>query len=215
VGPGHAQPDQPWPQAIAALMKEIGADGINGDTQDGVPARLSHWPPKVGHPLAFEPEGGPSDEALAWNVMTWGQYSFPFHSHGRPLQVAGAAPHGQHQRSLESRQDQRPAVRLLQRRGLGELGKYLGHLERASTPRDAEATRRVATIERAVAPIPGQPGLGAASIPMLRYGVFASRWPRHHQTVWTIVNRNEYDVEGRRSPQKRLPARVSSRSCRR
>jgi hypothetical protein len=29
----------PWPQAIASLMAEIGADGINGDTQDGVPLR--------------------------------------------------------------------------------------------------------------------------------------------------------------------------------
>jgi formylglycine-generating enzyme required for sulfatase activity len=31
---------------------------------------------------------------------------------------------------------------------------------------------------------------------MLRYGVFASRWPLNDQTVWTIVNRNEYDVDG-------------------
>lgn len=34
---GTNKPDQPWPEAIAALMKEIDADGINGDTQDGVP----------------------------------------------------------------------------------------------------------------------------------------------------------------------------------
>jgi formylglycine-generating enzyme required for sulfatase activity len=31
---------------------------------------------------------------------------------------------------------------------------------------------------------------------MLRYGIFASRWPWHQQTLWTIVNRNEYDAEG-------------------
>ena len=31
---------------------------------------------------------------------------------------------------------------------------------------------------------------------MLRYGIFASRWPLGHQTVWTIVNRNDYDVDG-------------------
>src|SRR5205807_10088988 len=30
-----------------------------------------------------------------------------------------------------------------------------------------------------------------------RYGVFASRWPLKNATVWTIVNRNEYDVDGR------------------
>ena len=59
-------------------MAEIGADGINGDTQDGVPLAFSMAADKIGHPLVFEPEGGPSDEALAWNVMTWGQYKYPF-----------------------------------------------------------------------------------------------------------------------------------------
>jgi hypothetical protein len=59
-------------------MKEIDADGINGDTQDGVPLAFSLAADKVGHPLAFEPEGGPSDEALAWNVMGWGQYGGQF-----------------------------------------------------------------------------------------------------------------------------------------
>jgi formylglycine-generating enzyme required for sulfatase activity len=29
------------------------------------------------------------------------------------------------------------------------------------------------------------------------YGVYASRWPLGDRTVWTIVNRNEYDVDGR------------------
>jgi formylglycine-generating enzyme required for sulfatase activity len=29
--------------------------------------------------------------------------------------------------------------------------------------------------------------------PMRRYGVFASRWPLGDRTLWTIVNRNEYD----------------------
>ncbi len=34
---GTRKPDQPWPEAIAERMKLIDADGINGDTQDGVP----------------------------------------------------------------------------------------------------------------------------------------------------------------------------------
>ena len=61
---GTRDPGMPWPYAIATLMAEIGADGINGDTQDGVPLAFSLAADKVGHPLAFEPEGGPSDEAL-------------------------------------------------------------------------------------------------------------------------------------------------------
>jgi iron(II)-dependent oxidoreductase len=75
---GTHNPGKPWPDAEAELMKAIDADGINGDTQDGVPLGFSLAADKIGHPLAFEPEGGPSDEALAWNVMTWGQYAFPF-----------------------------------------------------------------------------------------------------------------------------------------
>ena len=64
------------------------------------------------------------------------------------------------------------------------------------TPRDGEATRRVATIERAVAPFLVSQDW-EPFYPMHRYGVFASRWPLGDRTVWTIVNRNEYDVNGR------------------
>jgi len=75
---GTHQPTEGWPQALASLMKQVDADGVNGDTQDGVPLGFSLAADKIGHPLVFQPEGGPSDEALSWNVMTWGQYTFPF-----------------------------------------------------------------------------------------------------------------------------------------
>lgn len=39
--------------------------------------------------------------------------------------------------------------------------------------------------------------------PMRRYGVYASRWPLQGETVWTIVNRGEYDLDGR---QMSIPA---------
>ena len=53
----------------------------------------------------------------------------------------------------------------------------------------------MATIERGVAPFLVSQDWEPL-YPMLRYGVFASRWPLADQTVWTIVNRNEYDVDG-------------------
>ena len=64
------------------------------------------------------------------------------------------------------------------------------------TPRDAEALRRVAKIERAFAGLLISP-TWEPHTPTLRYGVFASKFPGQGQTLWTIVNRNEYDVEGR------------------
>jgi len=75
---GTRDPGMPWPDAIAKLMAEIGADGINGDTQHGVPRVFFEAAEKVGHPLVFEPEEGPDDEALSYNLMTWGYYKYPF-----------------------------------------------------------------------------------------------------------------------------------------
>ena len=56
------------------------------------------------------------------------------------------------------------------------------------TPRDGEATRRVATIERGVARFLVSQDW-EPMLPMLRYGVYAGRWPLEEQAVWTIVNR--------------------------
>ncbi len=75
---GTRDPGTDWPTAFAEFMKEIDADGVNGDTQDGVPLAFSLAAEKVGHPLAFEPERGPADEGVAWNVLTWGQYQYTF-----------------------------------------------------------------------------------------------------------------------------------------
>ena len=82
---GTRDPGMPWPQAIAELMAQIGADGINGDTQDGVPLAFSLAADKTRHPLAFEPEGGPSDEALALECYDLGTVSISFRATGRPI----------------------------------------------------------------------------------------------------------------------------------
>ena len=183
-----------WPDAIAELMAEVGADGINGDTQDGVPLAFSLAADRTGHTLAFEPEGGPSDEALAWNVMTWGQYQFPF----APLVDKYKWLETRHMVNISHRwnRDKTDDLQFAFFNGVGwESWENIWGIWNGITPRDAEATRRVATIERGVAPFLVSPGWEPMS-PMLRYGIYASRWPRHEQTVWTIVNRNEYDVDG-------------------
>jgi iron(II)-dependent oxidoreductase len=56
---GTRDPGMPWPEAIASLMGQIGADGINGDTHDGVPSSFSMAADTSGHPLVFEPESNP------------------------------------------------------------------------------------------------------------------------------------------------------------
>lgn len=194
---GTRDPGQPWPQAIAELMKEIDADGINGDTQDGVPLAFSEAAEKIAHPLAFEPEGSPSDEALAWNVMTWGQYTSQF----------AFVPGVDRFRWLEARhmvnisdrwnRNKNDDLQYAFFNGEGwESWENIWGIWNGITPRDGEATRRMARIERGVARFLTSDGW-EPFYPMHLYGVFASRWPKGDQTVWTIVNRNEYDVHGR------------------
>src|SRR5581483_9400415 len=197
---GTRDPGQTWPDAIASLMAEIGADGINGDTQDGVPRAFSDASDKVNHPLAFEPEDGPHDEGIAYNVLTWGYYSFSF------------APQVDRYKWLETRhmvnisdrwaQDKTNDLQFAFFNGVGwESWENIWGIWNGINARDAEAARRVATLERGVAPF-----LVSADwepfFPMLHFGVVASRWPLGEETVWTIVNRNEYNVAG---PQIQLP----------
>jgi iron(II)-dependent oxidoreductase len=191
---GTRDPGKPWPQAIAELMAEVGADGINGDTQDGVPLAFSAAADKVGHPVAFEPEEDPSDEALAWNVMNWGQYNFPF----VPMVDKYKWLEPRHMVNISDRwnRDKTNDLQFAFFNGVGwESWENVWGIWNGITPRDAEATRRVATIERAVAPFLISKDWEPLA-PMLRYGIFASRWPLSQQTAWTIVNRNEYDLDG-------------------
>jgi iron(II)-dependent oxidoreductase len=190
-----------WPDAIAELMAEIGADGINGDTQDGVPLAFSLAADQTGHPLAFEPEHNPSDEALAWNVMTWGQYQYGF----VPLVDRYKWLERRHMVNISDRwkKDKTDNLQFAFFNGVGwESWESIWGIWNGITPRDAEATRRIATIERATAPFL-QSKEWEPLAPMLRYGIFSSRWPSGQQTLWTIVNRNDYDVEG---PQLELAA---------
>ena len=78
-------------------------------------------------------------------------------------------------------------------------------------PRDAEATRRVAAIERGVAPFLVSPDWEPL-YPMHSYGVYASRWPLGSETVWTIVNRNSYDIGGPQMDVPLTPACATSTS---
>jgi formylglycine-generating enzyme required for sulfatase activity len=199
-------PGKPWPQAIADFMKELDADGINGDTQDGVPVAFSLASEAVGHPIVFEPEAGPSDEALAWNVMTWGHYSFTF------------APQVDRYKWLDTRhmvnisdrwnRSKTDDLQFAFFNGVGwESWENVWGIWNGITPRDGEATRRMAAIERGVAPFLVSKGWEPFA-PTHSYGVFASRWPLEEQAVWTIVNRNEYDISG---PQLTVPAAEGTR----
>ncbi|MEQ1353666.1 MAG: SUMF1/EgtB/PvdO family nonheme iron enzyme, partial [Candidatus Acidiferrum sp.] len=191
---GTRDPGMPWPDAIAKLMAEIDADGINGDTEHGVARAFPDAADKVGHPLVFEPELGPDDEALAYNLMSWGHFKYPF----APTVDRYKWIEPRHMVNISDRwkKNKIDNLQFAFFNGVGwESWENIWGIWNGLSPADAEATRRMATLERGIAPFLVSPDWEPFS-PMLQYGVFSSRWPLASQTVWTIVNRNGYDVSG-------------------
>lgn len=198
-------PETPWDMgtrnesspdwdAQAKLMAQVGADGLLGDTMDGMPHAFLRASEKAGRILALLPEGLPSDEALAWNEMTWGYWSYPFvpmvsrykwlETRHRPILTSGGRNHI-------------PGIQAAFFNGVGYADQedVIG-IHNEFTPREDEALRRVMRIERAFADLLDSKGWQPHT-PTLQYGVFASKFPAASQTLWTITNRNQYTVAGK------------------
>ncbi len=181
--------------ATAKLMAEIGADGINGDTMEGVPRAFRAASDKTGHPIALEPEGGPADEVLQWNNLTWGFWDYSF----VPAVSRYKWLEHRHMVNMTDRwaRDKTDDLQTAFFNGIGYVSwENIWGIWNQITPRDAEALRRIARIERAVADLLASPDWEPHT-PTLRYGVFASKFGGSDSTVWTIVNRNEHAVNGR------------------
>ncbi len=188
--------------AVAKLTTEVGADGVNGDTLRGIPRAFRTASDAVGHPLALEPEHAmPSPfEALAWNDMTWGYWQYP----AAPMVSAFKWLEPRHMVNVCDRWNHSKVDNLQYAffNGVGyESWENVWGIWNGIVPRDAEALRRVAKIERAMADFLVSPDWQPYAATE-EFGVYASRWPLGNRSVWTFVNRTQYDIEGR---QLRLP----------
>ena len=181
--------------ATARLLAEVGADGVNGDTLNVIPLAFRTASDQTGHPLALEPEDATVDLGLPWNNLTWGYWDYSF------------IPTVSKYKWLESRhmvnicrrwgRDKTDDLQHAFFNGVGfESWENIWGIWNEITPRDAEALRRISTIERAVAPLLVSPDWEPHT-PTLQYGVFASKFPGQGRDLWTIVNRNEYDASGK------------------
>ena len=63
----------PW-DALSQLLKDIGADGVNFDTLETIPAQFRLASDATGHPLALEPQFDIRDESIAWSNIGWNDW---------------------------------------------------------------------------------------------------------------------------------------------
>lgn len=182
--------------AVAALVKAVGADGVNGDTYNGVPRAFFDACDALGHPVVLQPESTISaEEALIWNVQSWGKKA-PNELIPPVAKFKWLEP--RHMINYENRwgRDRNHDLQYIFFNGVGyNAWENIWGLWNQLTDRDAETLRRIATIEREFAAC-----MTSADwrpyVHTRQAGVFASRFPHAGTTVWHLVNRNEYEIDG-------------------
>jgi len=190
----HQSSDPLW----VVLNKEIaavGADGINGDTLNGVPQVVSEVAGQMHHPIAVEPETGlDADEQIAWNIMSWGYWHYDF----TPAISRYKWLDSRHMVNICNRwaHNHLDDLQFAFFNGAGfESWENIWGIWNQLTPRDAETLRRISLVERAYASQLTTPAWEPHT-PTRTFGVFASKWPAGNRTLWTLVNRNPYAVAG-------------------
>ena len=185
---------------LAQLLKDIGADGVNFDTLETVPPQFRQSSDAIGYPLALEPQFQPRDESLAWTNLSWNDWvtwegkPYPF----IPMVNKNKWVEPRHTVNLTDRftRDKTDSLQhaFFNGEGYAALENLWGFWY-GNTAHDAEAILRITRIERAMAAFLNSSEWEPHS-PVLTAGVFASRFPGAGGTLWTIVNRNEYNVRG-------------------
>ena len=189
----HPQSD--W-DAMADLVQAVGADGVNGDTYNGVPRAFFDACLARGKAVVLQPESTISaEEALIWNVQSWGK-KVPADVVPSVAKFKWLEP--RHMINYENRwgRDRNNDFQYIFFNGVGyNAWENIWGIWNQLTPRDAETLRRISAIQRQFAPLMVSMDWRPYA-PTLQPGVFASRFPQDGLCAWTLVNRNEYTVAG-------------------
>jgi iron(II)-dependent oxidoreductase len=217
---GSRQEGREHDEVLAENMAAVGADGVNGDTMNVVPRTFRDASDKTGHAVAFEPEHLTVDEGLAYNNMNWGQATpaaGPGGGGGAPGGGGRGAPsvvplvakykwlEPRHMTNISDRwqRDKNVDLQYAFFNGIGmETWENIWGIWNEITPRDSEICRRVGKIDRKFSALLVSADWEPHTPAPLQYQIYASKFPGNEQTLWTIVNKNEFDVSGE---QMRVP----------
>ena len=183
-------------ECIAALVAAVGADGINGDTYNGVPRAFFDACIAAGRPAVLQPESTISaEEHLLWNVQSWGKKA-PNEPVPPVAKFKWLEP--RHMINYENRwgRDRNHDLQYIFFNGVGyNAWENIWGLWNQLTDRDAESLRRISAIERQFAPLMTSMAWRPYEKTLQR-GVFASRFPGEGICLWTLVNRQESALDG-------------------
>ncbi|BBB14542.1 formylglycine-generating enzyme family protein [Sphingopyxis sp. FD7] len=189
-----AAPD--W-ERMADLVAATDADGINGDTYSGVPRAFHVACEARGRPVVLQPESTAQagDHHLSWNLQSWTK-RVPDETIPTVIKLKWLEP--RHIINIENRWSRNRTNDLQHAffNGIGYVAweNVFGFIN-TFTERDAETLRRVATVQRAFAAELTGPDWRPYERTR-QIGIFASRWPGQQRTLWTLINRQEYPIEG-------------------
>lgn len=187
--------------AIVSLLKQIGADGINFDTLESVPAGFRDAATAANVPLVFEPQFEIRDDSIAWSVLgwndwvTWEDVPYPV----TPMVSRSRWLEPRHMVNVTDRftRDKTDSLQhaFFNGEGYAALENLWGFWY-PMNPHDAEAMLRFTRVEHAFAENLVSADWRPHDPVTLQPGVFASKFPAPSHTLWTIINRNEFEVTG-------------------
>ncbi len=199
---GTRKPQLSIPKTIVAEMKELGADGLNGDTMTGVTKDFEDAYIANNYPLALQPEVNIKDlKMVEWNTMSWGYYWIKWGSDS-----FGYTPGVSLYKWLEPRHQvhitDRWAINKtedLQYAFFNGVGynswENVWGIWNQVPDRYAEVIRRIRMIHQQFPDVWTSTGW-EPHFPVKQKGVFASKFPGSSETVYTLINRDSTEKTG-------------------
>lgn len=188
-------------ETFAEILSFIDADGLNGDVTTGLGSAWRTAFDKAKPGMVIEPELDNDDKYLEYDQMGWGYWEYPF------------IPSISKRKWIEPKHMVHVCDRWARNHtnnlqfaffnGVGfETWENIWSIYNEMTPRAVETVKRISKINCTFYPLLTG-SKWEPHYPMLKYGVYASKWSDANSSLWTIVNRNDYDVKGE---QIKIPA---------
>jgi iron(II)-dependent oxidoreductase len=199
---GTRKPKEPISKTIIDEMKDLGADGLNGDTMTGVTKDFFENYTAVNYPVALQPEVNLNDlKMLEWNLVSWG-YFFPDWGVLKYNYVPGVSVYKwlepRHQVQVTDRWaiDKTEDLQYAFFNGVGyNAWENIWGIWNQVPDRYAAVIRRIRMIYRQFPDAWNSPDW-QPHVPVVQSGVFASRFPSETETVYTLINRDSIQKTG-------------------